>query len=176
MRLPPRRRSVLRASAQYLQRPPSKCARLWCGPCDSARPAKRRNRPGRSSRMGRVIEQAFCPSGTRCSQNHLPRWLALLEEQQVRPGRGVGAEDRARQPDAGVQITLLHQAFLESGLDTLAEPRTGWQDHGGPAAGVSTSQMMRVRNRPGSRAHGSASGSWTRRRPLPFRRKGDWSE
>ena len=41
---------------------------------------------------------------------------------------------RVGQPDDGVQVALLHQVFLEPGLDALAEQRAVGQHHGGAAA------------------------------------------
>ena len=49
--------------------------------------------------------------------------LTLLEEQQISPDRGVGAEHGIGQADDGMEVTFLHQVFLETGLDALAEQR-----------------------------------------------------
>ena len=84
--------------------------------------------------MGRVIEYAFCPSGTWCSKTTHPSSVPLLEKQQIRPYRSIGSEHRIRQAHDGVKIAFLHQVLLEPSLDALAEKRAVGEDHGGPAA------------------------------------------
>ena len=56
--------------------------------------------------------------------------LTLLEEQQIGPDGGVGTEHGIGQAHDGVEVTFLHQVFLETGLDALAEQRAVRQDHG----------------------------------------------
>src|SRR5215204_2740839 len=60
--------------------------------------------------------------------------LAFLEKQKVGTDRGVGLEHRIGQADDGVEVTLLHQMFLEPRLHAFAEQSAIRQHYGSASA------------------------------------------